>query len=150
MFSFKATRVVLDLCATFCWKTSQFSATRGQVAPILTVQINNLATRIQRHAVHGVCDALLCKEEKKTNTQVNERQQQDGERPEAPAAAPAAAPLVATRLDDAPLGHASASHPTDGASSSCNISVAALKRRSRGGGGGGGGAGGGGGRRRAR
>lgn len=67
----------------------------GQVARILTVQINNLATRIQRHAaicgpgakvtsvddnkgikggnaqaVRGVCDALLFKEEKKPNTQV--------------------------------------------------------------------------------
>lgn len=69
----------------------------GQVAPILAAQINNLATRVQRHAaicgpvakvtsvddnkgikggnaqaVRGGCDALLCKEEKKkqTNTQV--------------------------------------------------------------------------------
>lgn len=121
MFSFKATRVVLDLCATFCRKTSQFSATRGASRPYFNrSQINNLATRIQRHAaicgpgakvtsvddnkgikggnaqaVRGVCDTLLCKEEKKPNTQVNEWQQQDGERPEAPAAAPAAAPLVA-------------------------------------------------------
>lgn len=52
MFSFKATRVVVDLCATFCRKTSQHSSAPlgGQVAPILTVQINNLATRVRRHA----------------------------------------------------------------------------------------------------
>lgn len=46
---------------------------------------------------------MLCK----AQAPVNERRQQDGERPAAPAAAPAAASLVATRHDDAPLGHAS-------------------------------------------
>lgn len=79
-------------------------------------------------------DALLCK----AQAQVNERRQQDGERPAAPAAAPAAASLVAT-CHDAHRTEPNLSatlllwHPKDGATR--NISPAALKRRKRGGGG---------------